>query len=80
MMNTPLNCPTGTEIGCSGQLTSGVGMNTSLGYGNYNAMFVSYKMGGWHGLSLQSNFTWSQGVGHGFASAGHQPILAQRSV
>jgi len=63
MMNTPLNCPTGTEIGCSGQLTSGVGMNTSFGYGNYNAMFVSYKMGGWHGLSLQSNFTWSKALG-----------------
>ena len=63
MMNTPLNCPTGSEIGCSGQLTSGVGMNTSFGYGNYNAMFVSYKMSAWHGLSLQSNFTWSKALG-----------------
>jgi hypothetical protein len=33
MMNTPINCPTGTEIGCNGQLTSGVGMNASVGYG-----------------------------------------------
>ena len=63
MMNSPLNCPTGAEIGCSGQLTSGVGMNTSFGYGNYNAMFVSYKMSSWHGLTLQSNFTWSKALG-----------------
>jgi len=63
MMNSPLNCLTGGEIGCSGQLTSGVGMNTSLGYGNYNAMFLSYKMSGWHGLTLQSNFTWGKALG-----------------
>src|SRR5262249_6184729 len=43
MMNTPLNCPTGSEIGCQGQLTSGVGMNASVGYGNYNALFISLK-------------------------------------
>jgi hypothetical protein len=46
-------------------LTSGVGENTSLGYGNYNAMFVSYKTQPWHGLALQSNFTWSKALGTG---------------
>jgi len=65
MMNAPLNCVAGTEIGCSGQLTSGVGMNTSLGYGNYNALFLSYKMSAWHGLTLQSNFTWGKALGTG---------------
>ena len=44
MMNTPINCTTGTEIGCNGQLTSGVGMNASVGYGNYNAGFITLKM------------------------------------
>jgi hypothetical protein len=63
MMNSPLNCTTGAEVGCTGQLTSGVGLNTSFGYGNYNALFVSYKMSGWHGLSLQSNFTWGKALG-----------------
>ena len=65
MMNTPLNCPTGSEIGCSGQLTSGVGMNASVGYGNYNALFVTLKSQDWHGVTMQSNFTWSKALGTG---------------
>ncbi len=63
MLNTPINCPTGTEIGCSGQLTSGVGVNASLGYGNYNAGFLTLKMSDWHGLTLQQNFTYSKALG-----------------
>jgi hypothetical protein len=65
MMNTPLNCPTGAEIGCSGQLTSGVAVNASIGHGNYNAGFVSFKMSDWHGLTTQSNFTWSKTLSTG---------------
>jgi hypothetical protein len=65
MMNTPLNCPTGVEIGCSGQLTSGVGVNASIGHGNYNALFASFKMSDWHGLTTQSNFTWSKTLSTG---------------
>jgi len=65
MLNTPLNCPTGAEIGCSGQLTSGVGVNASIGHGNYNGGFVSFKMSDWHGLTTQSNFTWSKTLSTG---------------
>jgi hypothetical protein len=65
MMNTPLNCPTGSEIGCQGQLTSGVGMNASVGYGNYNALFITVKAQDWHGVTMQSNFTWSKALGTG---------------
>ena len=65
MMNTPFNCPTGTELGCSGQLTSGVGVNASIGHGNYNGGFVSFKMSDWHGLTTQSNFTWSKTLSTG---------------
>jgi hypothetical protein len=73
MMNTPINCVTGTEIGCQGQLTSGVGINASVGSGNYNAAFVSLKMNDWHGLTAQSNFTWSKALGMGaFAQATSQ--------
>jgi hypothetical protein len=60
MMSTPLNCPTGTEIGCNGELTSGVGLNASIGYSNYNAAFVTLKSQDWHGVTMQSNFTWSK--------------------
>ena len=65
MLNTPFNCPTGTELGCSGQMTSGVGVNASIGHGNYNAGFISLKMADWHGLTTQSNFTWSKTLSTG---------------
>ncbi len=65
MMNTPFNCPTGVELGCSGQMTSGVGVNASIGHGNYNGAFVSFKMSDWHGLTTQSNFTWSKTLSTG---------------
>jgi hypothetical protein len=68
MMNTPLNCPGGPTsgaIGCNGQLTSLIGMNASVGYGNYNALFITLKSQDWHGLTMQSNFTWSKALGTG---------------
>ncbi|HEV2615570.1 MAG TPA: carboxypeptidase-like regulatory domain-containing protein [Candidatus Acidoferrales bacterium] len=61
MMNTPLPGPNGG----SGQLTSGVGMNVSNGYGNYNAGFATVKMSDWKGLTMGSNFTWSKALGTG---------------
>jgi len=36
-----------------------------VGYGNYNAAFVSLKMSDWHGLTLQSNFTFGKALGTG---------------
>jgi len=67
MMNTPIpsTCNATTTTGCSGQYTSGVFENASVGYGNYNAGFVSLKMAEWHGLTAQSNFTWSKALGTG---------------
>jgi hypothetical protein len=76
MLNSPLNCPTGTEIGCSGQMSSGVGVNASVGWGNYNGAFVSMKMNNWHGITLQENFTWSKSLGTGAfvqATSGYTP-------
>jgi hypothetical protein len=65
MLNTPINCVTGTEIGCGGQMSSGVGVNASVGHGNYNGAFVSLKMNNWKGITLQENFTWSKALGTG---------------
>jgi hypothetical protein len=61
MMNTPLSGP----FGANGQLSSGVGMNASIGYGNYSALFVTFKTQNWHGFTTQSNFTWSKALGTG---------------
>jgi Carboxypeptidase regulatory-like domain len=62
MMNTPVP---GSSFGGSGQLTSGVAVNASVGYGNYNAGFATLKMSDWKGVTMQSNFTWSKALGTG---------------
>ena len=52
-------------LNSTGQLSSGVGVNASIGYGNYNAGFFSLKMSDWRGLTMQSNLTWSRALGTG---------------
>jgi hypothetical protein len=48
-----------------GQMSSNVTMSTSLGHGNYNAGFVTFKMNDWHGVTMQNNFTYSKALGTG---------------
>jgi|CZKY01.1.fsa_nt_gi hypothetical protein len=57
MMNTAIP---GSVNGGSGNLTSGVAVNASIGHGNYEGGFLSLKMADWHGLGAVSNFTWSK--------------------
>jgi len=61
MLNTPL----AGALGGNGQLSSGVGVNASIGHGNYNGAFVSLKVNNWHGITLQQNFTYSKALGTG---------------
>src|SRR5207245_7090415 len=49
----------------AGQMTCNVTMSTSLGHGNYNAGFVTFKMNDWHGVTMQNNFTYSKALGTG---------------
>ena len=44
-------------------MTSGVAVNASTGFGNYNGGFASVKMADWRGLTMQTNFTWSKALG-----------------
>lgn len=62
MMNTPI---AGNPFGANGQMTSGIGMTASDGFGNYNAAFASVRMSDWHGLTMQSNFTYGKALGTG---------------
>ncbi len=62
MLNSPLNT---SAFGANGQLSSGVGVNASIGHGNYNGAFVSLKVNNWHGITLQQNFTYSKALGTG---------------
>jgi hypothetical protein len=64
----PLDCgvPAGTATcGGSGQMTSGVSVNSSTGHGNYNGLFISTRITQWKGITLQENFTWSKTLGTG---------------
>ena len=49
----------------AGQMSSNVTMSTSLGYGNYNAGFFTFKTTDWHGVTMQNNFTYSKALGTG---------------
>jgi hypothetical protein len=42
--------------------------STSLGYGNYNALFVTHRINDFHGISAVSNFTWGRALGTGTTS------------
>ncbi len=53
------------NTGPTPQFSSGVSLNASVGYGNYNAGFASLKMADWRGLTAQSNLTWSKALGTG---------------
>jgi hypothetical protein len=57
MPSSPIN-------GGSGQL-SAVYMDTSNGFGNYNAAYVSLTTHAWHGITARSNFTWGRALGTG---------------
>jgi len=42
--------------------------NGANGYGNYNALFVTYRLREFHGVSGTSNFTWGRALGTGTTS------------
>jgi hypothetical protein len=64
MLNSPINT---SAFGGSGQLTSGVGVNASVGHGNYHGGFVSAKLTNWRGVTAGANFTYSKALGTGAA-------------
>ncbi|MGO9259000.1 MAG: carboxypeptidase-like regulatory domain-containing protein [Bryobacteraceae bacterium] len=57
MPSSPIN-------GGSGQV-SGVFTDTSNGYGNYNAGYLSLTTHDWHGVTLRSNLTYGRALGTG---------------
>ena len=52
-------------LNTSGEYSSGVALNASTGYGNYNGGFISFGTHDWHGLTTQTNLTWSKSLGTG---------------
>ncbi len=64
MENTPLP----GQFGGSGQSGYGLAQNASLGWGNYNGGFVTFGVHDWHGLTTQTNLTYSKALGTGSAA------------
>jgi hypothetical protein len=62
MLNTPI---AGQAFGAAGQLSSDFTQNTSLGWGNYNAVFITGKSQEYHGITFQANFTYGKALGTG---------------
>jgi hypothetical protein len=48
----------------SGQVV-GVNADDSSGSGNYNALYTTFTVRDWHGLTTLSNFTWGRALGTG---------------
>jgi hypothetical protein len=53
----------GSANGGNGQITGGGELAGSTGYGNYNALFTTFKLSDYHGLTLSSSFTYSKALG-----------------
>jgi len=51
----------------AGQL-SAVYFDDSKGFANYNALYFSFTLHDWHGLTSRSNFTWGRALGTGNSS------------
>jgi hypothetical protein len=60
MLNTPIP---GSPFGAP--LNTGYGSNASIGWGNYNAAFITLRTSNWKGVTLQSNFTYGKALGTG---------------
>ncbi|MGA8085855.1 MAG: carboxypeptidase-like regulatory domain-containing protein [Terracidiphilus sp.] len=45
--------------------SSGLALNASTGYGNYNGLFLSLTTQNFHGLMMHNNFTFSKALGTG---------------
>src|SRR5262249_51746007 len=50
--------------------------STALGYGNYNALFVTHHINNFHGITAASNFTWGRALGTGTTSQASSSITA----
>jgi hypothetical protein len=61
LMGTPITNAAG--FGGTGQIVSGATMATGQGYSNYHGGYVTYKMSGLHGITFQSNLTFSKALG-----------------
>src|SRR5581483_11229564 len=51
------------STGANPQVNGATFINSSLGWGNYNALYLSATFRNWHGVTARSNFTWGRALG-----------------
>ncbi|SEF90701.1 Carboxypeptidase regulatory-like domain-containing protein [Bryocella elongata] len=68
-----------TTYGSAGQTVTGISIGTPDGWANYHGGYVSYKISGFHGITLQENLTWSKALGLGTYNQSTSSITAQDS-
>ena len=54
---------TGAGGGVSPLQATSLALTTSMGFGNYNALYVTWRASDFHGLTAVSNFTWGRALG-----------------
>jgi len=64
----------------SQQQANSLFMETSLGWGNYNAAIVSLTGRNYHGLTVRPNFTWSRSRGTGDTTQSYLSIFVGRNL
>jgi len=52
-----------TMISSAPSQASSIALQNSLGYGNYNAMYITWRARDFHHMTIQSNFTYSKSLG-----------------
>jgi len=52
-----------TKLNGGNATSTSIQLNNSLGWGNYNALFASFRTSDWHGITTASNFTWGRALG-----------------
>jgi hypothetical protein len=65
--------------GTAGQVVTGQSIAVPDGYGNYNGIYLTYKVNGWHGLTAQENLTVSKALGLGSFNQYSSSISAEDS-
>ena len=60
----PATCTSTNTLGCNGQ-TPSIISTVSNGYGNYNAGYLQLTFSDWHGLTMKTNFQYSNALGTG---------------
>ena len=53
----------GAGNGVSTLQATSLALTTSMGFGNYNALYATFKSTDYHGMTLVSNFTWGRALG-----------------